>query len=91
MRIHYSKKQVTIWSAGLYIEMKKTRPGIYRFNLITPYMPITSDGKPPDFRPMSDVVKKVMFDANKEQYKYRVRTSRLEWVLVLRKQAIYSF
>ncbi|WP_233184896.1 ATP-binding protein [Paenibacillus sonchi] len=75
VRISYSKKQVTIWSGGLYIEMKKSRPGIYRFNLITPYMPITSDGKAPDFRPMNDVIEKVMLAANKEQYKYRVKTS----------------
>ncbi|WP_059051408.1 ATP-binding protein [Paenibacillus senegalimassiliensis] len=75
VRISYSRKQVTIWSGGLYIEMKKSRPGIYRFNLITPYMPITSDGKAPDFRPMSEVLEKVMLSANKEQYKYRVKTS----------------
>lgn len=74
VRIHYNKKQVTIWSGGLYIEMKKSRPGIYRFNLITPYMPITSDGKAPDFRPMSDVIEKVMLAANKDQYKYRVQS-----------------
>ncbi|MHA6530969.1 hypothetical protein [Paenibacillus sp. BAC0078] len=57
--------------------MKKSRPGIYRFNLITPYMPITSDGKAPDFRPMNDVIEKVMLAANKEQYKYRVKTRKL--------------
>lgn len=74
VKIHYSRREVTLWSGGLYIAMKKARPGIYRFNIVTPYMPITSDGKAPDFRPMNAVIEKAMTAASREEQRSAART-----------------
>ncbi|WP_088834387.1 ATP-binding protein [Paenibacillus tyrfis] len=55
--VNVSTKQAstTIWGGGLYIDVK-CRPASFYVNIITPYMPITSDGKAPDFRPMSELI-----------------------------------
>ncbi|CAI8949260.1 HATPase_c domain-containing protein [Brevibacillus sp. IT-7CA2] len=55
--VNISTKQAstTIWGGGLYIDVK-CRPAHFYVNIITPYMPITSDGKAPDFRPMSEII-----------------------------------
>lgn len=56
--IDVSTKQAstTIWGGGLYVDVK-CKPAQFFVNIITPYMPITSDGKAPDFRPMSALIK----------------------------------
>jgi DNA topoisomerase VI subunit B len=55
--VNVSTKQAatTIWGGGLYIDVK-SRPANFYLNIITPYMPITSDGKAPDFRPMANMI-----------------------------------
>lgn len=68
--VNVSTKQAstTIWGGGLYIDVK-CRPAYFYLNIITPYMPITSDGKAPDFRPMSliieDAIKRAASKARK--------------------------
>lgn len=68
--VNVSTKQAstTIWGGGLYIDVK-CRPAYFYVNIITPYMPITSDGKAPDFRPMSlmieNAVKRAVSKARK--------------------------
>lgn len=55
--VNVSTKQAstTIWGGGLYVDVK-CRPANIFINLLTPYMPITSDGKAPDFRPMAQLI-----------------------------------
>lgn len=59
--VQVSTKQASsiIWGGGLYIDLK-CRPASFMINIITPYMPITSDGKAPDFRPMADLIEDAM-------------------------------
>lgn len=59
--VKVSTKQAssTIWGGGLYIDVK-CRPAKFYINIITPYMPITSDGKAPDFRPMSGLIEEAV-------------------------------
>lgn len=52
VKVETKQAQTTIWGGGMYIELK-SRAAVFYINIITPYMPITSDGKAPDFRPMS--------------------------------------
>ncbi|OBZ15946.1 hypothetical protein A8L34_27910 [Bacillus sp. FJAT-27264] len=69
--VKVSTKQAssTIWGGGLYVDVK-SRPANFYINIITPYMPITSDGKAPDFRPMAslieDAVKRAASKAKKK-------------------------
>ncbi|MNY85839.1 DNA topoisomerase VI subunit A [compost metagenome] len=56
-RISTTMATTTIYGGGLYLELK-TKPIECFINIITPYMPITSDGKAPDLRPMSDIIEK---------------------------------
>ena len=53
--IHHSKNVLQIWSCGLdtAINIGKKPIDIF-FNVITPYMPITTDGKEPDFSNIND-------------------------------------
>ncbi|MFB4321617.1 ATP-binding protein [Priestia sp. BR_2] len=68
--VNISTKQATstLWGGGLYIDVR-SRPASFFINIITPYMPITSDGKAPDFRMMStlieDAVKRAASKARK--------------------------
>jgi len=45
--IYGNKKELSIYGCGVY-ENIKLKPGKVILNIITPYMPITSDGKAPD-------------------------------------------
>ncbi|MCY9763191.1 ATP-binding protein [Paenibacillus alvei] len=55
VNVYTKQASTTMWGGGLHIEVK-SRPADFYVNIITPYMPITSDGKAPDFRPMSDEI-----------------------------------
>ncbi|CCC86395.1 hypothetical protein PPM_p0245 (plasmid) [Paenibacillus polymyxa M1] len=55
VKVATKQASTIIWSGGLYIDVK-CRPAQFFLNIITPYMPITSDGKAPDFRPLSSVI-----------------------------------
>lgn len=55
VRVSTKQASTTIWGGGLYIDLR-CRPASFYVNIITPYMPITSDGKAPDFRPMASVI-----------------------------------
>lgn len=55
VRVSTKQATTTIWSSGLYAEIR-SRPANFFLNIITPHMPITSDGKEPDFRPMARVI-----------------------------------
>ncbi|MCY9755159.1 hypothetical protein M5X00_13005 [Paenibacillus alvei] len=55
VNVYTKQASTTMWGGGLHIEVK-SRPADFYVNIITPYMPITSDGKAPDFRPMSEEI-----------------------------------
>lgn len=55
VRVSTKQASTTIWGGGLYIDLR-CRSASFYVNIITPYMPITSDGKAPDFRPMASVI-----------------------------------
>lgn len=68
VKVSTKQAQTTIWGGGLYIDLRSRPANIY-INIITPYMPITSDGKAPDFRPLreliEDALKKAVSKAKK--------------------------
>ncbi len=70
--VNTKQAQTSIWGAGLDIEVK-SRPVKLEINIITPYMPITSDGKAPNFRPMNNeietAVKRAVAKMKKEMKK----------------------
>lgn len=51
VKISTKQASTTIWGGGLYINLR-SRPTDFYVSVITPYQPIKSDGKEPDFRPM---------------------------------------
>lgn len=55
VRISTKQATSTLWGGGLYIDVR-SRPASFFVNIITPYMPITSDGKAPDLRVMSELI-----------------------------------
>lgn len=59
VKVSTKQASTTLWGGGLYIDIKSKPADIY-INIITPYMPITSDGKEPDFRPMADIIEDVV-------------------------------
>lgn len=55
MTLYRGKKDLTISGCGLF-ESIKMKPAHIVINIITPYMPIVSDGKEPDLKQMKDVI-----------------------------------
>lgn len=62
------KDNYRIWGNGLDINFKVKSPEII-ININTPYMPITSDGKEPDFRLIKDIVSETVEKAIKKYKK----------------------
>jgi hypothetical protein len=58
----YEKKQMNMYSLGLRLSVK-SKPCQTVVNIITPYMPITSDGKSPDFSKMNDIIEKCILSS----------------------------
>lgn len=52
----YKNATQTLYGCGLIIDVKM-KPSQFAINIITPYMPITSDGKSPNFAPMNEIIK----------------------------------
>ena len=51
----YEKGTMTLYGLGLSLEVKSKKSQMV-INVMTPYMPITSDGKSPDFRGMNSTI-----------------------------------
>jgi hypothetical protein len=56
----YKNRAMTIYGCGLVLDVKSSRPAQLVINLTTPYMPITSDGKSPNFSPMNELIQKCL-------------------------------
>lgn len=55
----YDKGTMKLFRCGLNVDVKM-KPAQLVLNIITPYMPITSDGKSPDFSEMNYIIKKTL-------------------------------
>jgi hypothetical protein len=64
----YDKGTMRLYRLGLNIDVKFHKCQIV-VNVITPYMPITSDGKSPDFSSMNDTIQKCLNAAKTKEKK----------------------
>jgi len=55
----YDKGTMKLYRCGLNVDVKM-KPTQLVLNIMTPYMPITSDGKSPDFSDMNDIIRKTL-------------------------------
>ncbi|WP_052410030.1 ATP-binding protein [Paenibacillus durus] len=84
MNLYRGKKELTLSGCGLYEDIKMKHANIV-VNIITPYMPIVSDGKEPDLKPMKveivDAIKKAANRANKFTAKLEKKPSQKNVIL----------
>lgn len=65
MNLFHYKKELTLAGCGLHEDIKM-KPAHVVVNILTPYMPIVSDGKEPDLKPMkNEVVQAIRKAANR--------------------------
>ncbi|KJD42489.1 hypothetical protein QD47_27955 [Paenibacillus terrae] len=69
MSWYRGKQEQTISGCGLFEDIKM-KPARVVVNMITPYMPIISDGKAPDLRPMKETIVAVIQKAAKRAKKH---------------------
>jgi hypothetical protein len=55
VNIHHSKNLLSIFGCGLTLYVK-AKPAVILINIITPYIPIVTDGKEPDLSVISDAI-----------------------------------
>jgi hypothetical protein len=66
------KKSLSIYGCGLSCEIE-AKPASVVLNVVTPYMPITSDGKEPNLRPMVNVIAETIQKAIKKAARFKPR------------------
>ncbi|MET1174405.1 ATP-binding protein [Paenibacillus amylolyticus] len=74
MRTSTKQASTTIWGGGLYIDLR-SRPTDFYVSIITPYQPIKSDGKEPDFRPMHNEIEYALKKATAKVKKFNQNMS----------------
>jgi len=62
MKLYNEKSKTTIWGCGLFSEINMKQAHVV-INIITPYMPIVSDGKEPDLKQMGIEIKEAVTKA----------------------------
>ena len=67
----YKGGNLTIYGSGIVIDVKMKQSQVV-VNLITPYMPITSDGKSPNFEEMNETILKTVKTANNKAKKLNI-------------------
>lgn len=66
--IYKGKKDITLWGCGVVVDIPM-KPGEVILSIITPYMPITSDGKSPDIGMLAAEIKEAVGRAGKRAKK----------------------
>lgn len=64
----YKGKEMTFYGCGMIIDLK-SKPAQVVLNVVTPYMPITSDGKSPNFQEMNSTIKACLSNSLKKAKK----------------------
>ncbi len=83
-----SAKGNVVINCGEFYNVVKSKPAQIIVNIMTPYMPITSDGKAPDLTKFADEMKDVIQKANRKAKKaYTAKT----YGVSSEKEVIYSY
>jgi hypothetical protein len=83
MKLYSEKTKTTLWGCGLFSEIKM-KPSDIVINILTPYMPIVSDGKEPDLKQMeSEIVQSIKKAASRAMRNVPKVTKKFEKDIIL--------